>query len=336
MGEEAQRPAGESLKERLDEFEALFEPTPVLPVQLTVGGRPRTVHLKLEGRNVAGSIKARTAYGLVRGLARSGRLRPGGKLLESTSGNLGIALAMLARHLGVGFTAVVDPLVSRESLEQLTGLGAVLDVVRERDPTGGYLLSRLARVRELQARDSAYVWPNQYGNPDNPAIHREMTGPELLKQLPRPADAVFAAISTGGTFCGLSQFFRQHSPATRMVAVDIEGSVAFRGTPGNRYLPGIGASRASSFLDPSLVDRFDCANIHEAAYYCRLVLRDCGLHIGASAGAVVAACCRYLEQHPDTGLVVCLCADGGEKYAGTVYSDDWLRTIGVDPPVLPR
>ncbi|WP_107480987.1 pyridoxal-phosphate dependent enzyme [Streptomyces sp. IMTB 2501] len=325
-------PAGSALQERLRHFRALLGPTPVTPVTLNVDGRPRTVHLKLEGHNLAGSVKARTAYGLVRGLLESGRLRPGDRLLESTSGNLGIALAMLARYLQIGFTAVVDPLVAPESLRRLSELGAEVVTVTERDASGGYLLSRLDRVAELLKENPRYVWTNQYGSPDNPAVHRELTGPELLGQLPKSPDAVFAAISTGGTFAGVSRYFREHSPTTEMVAVDIEGSVAFRGRPGRRHLSGIGASRPSAFLDDSLVDHLQVADIRSAAHYCRLVLREAGLHIGASAGAVLAGCVRYLETHPEAELVVCLCADGGEKYAGTVYNDHWLRSIGVAPP----
>ncbi len=320
------------MQERLENFRALLGPTPITPVTLNIGGRPRTIHLKLEGHNVAGSVKARTAYGLVRSLLEQGRLQPGGRLLESTSGNLGIALATLARYLGVSFTAVVDPLIAPECLHRLSELGADVVTVTERDASGGYLLSRLATVAELLEADDSYVWTNQYGSPENPAIHRELTGPELLGQLPRSPDAVFAAISTGGTFSGISQYFREHSPGTAMVAVDIEGSVAFRGSPGRRHLSGIGASRPSGFLDDSLVDHFAIAGIYESAHYCRLVLRTAGLHLGASAGAVVAGCVRYLTRHPETDLVVCLCADGGEKYAGTVYSDAWLRSIGLEPP----
>ncbi|WP_063857040.1 MULTISPECIES: pyridoxal-phosphate dependent enzyme [unclassified Kitasatospora] len=321
-----------SMKQRLEHFEALLGPTPVLPVTLTVGGRPRVIHLKLEGHNVAGSIKARTAFGLVRALVESGELQPGGRLLESTSGNLGIALAMLARYLGVSFTAVVDPLIASECLERLNDLGAEIITVTERDESGGYLLSRLDRIAELREQDSSYVWTNQYDNPENPAIHRGMTGPEMFRQLPRAPDAVFAAISTGGTFSGLSQFFRSASPATKMIAVDIEGSIAFHGSPGKRHLSGIGASRPSTFLDSSLVDQLEIASISESAHFCRLVQRSAGLHIGASAGSVVAACVRYLEIHPEIELAVCLCADSGDKYASTIYSETWLRSIGVELP----
>ncbi|MEU4684097.1 pyridoxal-phosphate dependent enzyme [Streptomyces xinghaiensis] len=315
----------------LERFEALLGPTPVKTIELDVLGRPRRLHLKLEGYNITGSIKARTAYGLVRGLVQDGRLWPGAELLESTSGNLGVALASMARYLGIGFTAVVDPLCTAESRSRLRDLGARVVMVEEADHAGGYLLSRLARVRELLEADDRYVWGNQYESRRNPGIHREMTGPEILGQMPIPPDALFAAVSTGGTFAGLSQCFRERGLATRMVAVDISGSAAYGGPPGKRYLSGIGASRPSSFLTDDLIDHYLYVDVDETARYCRKVLREAGIHLGASSGAVVAACVRHLGENPDITDPLCICADGGEKYESTVYSDRWLETVGGVP-----
>ncbi|MFG3055230.1 pyridoxal-phosphate dependent enzyme [Kitasatospora sp. NPDC048239] len=321
-------------RQHLERFETLLGLTPIRTVTIDVLGRPRRIHLKLEGQNLTGSVKGRTAYGLVRGLAEDGLLRPGVELLESTSGNLGVALASMARYLGVGFSAVVDPMITAECRQRLAELGATVITVDRPDPAGGYLLSRLAAVRELVATDDRYVWANQYENPRNPEIHRTMTGPEILGQLPEPPDALFAAISTGGTFAGLAQHFREHSPRTRLVAVDINGSVAVGGPPGTRHLSGIGASRRSSFLEPDMIDQVAYASIAEAAYYCRLVLQESGIHLGGSSGAVLAACVRYLADHPETAEPLCVCADGGEKYQSTIYNDEWLESIG-QPADLP-
>ncbi|MEU1176793.1 pyridoxal-phosphate dependent enzyme [Streptomyces sp. NPDC005820] len=315
------------VQEYLDRFATLLGPTPVKTVTVDVLGTGRRIHLKLEGHNVTGSIKARTAYGLVRGLAEDGRLRPGAHLLESTSGNLGVALASMARFLGMRFTAVIDPMITAESRKRLVDLDANIVEVDEPDPAGGYLLSRLAKVSELLDRDDRYVWVDQYNSARNPDIHRRMTGPEILDQMVTPPDAVFAAISTGGTFAGLSRCFRENRPQTHMVAVDVNGSVAFGGRPGRRHLPGVGASRRSAFLDDSLVDHLTYTSIEEAVYYCRTLLRESGIHLGGSAGAVVAACVRYLAEHPEIREPLCVCADGGEKYRSTVYSDAWLDTI---------
>ncbi|MFF4603453.1 pyridoxal-phosphate dependent enzyme [Streptomyces sp. NPDC001339] len=314
----------------LDRFETLLGLTPVKPITLDVQGRQRTIQLKLEGHNITGSIKARTAYGLVRGLVDEGKVRPGVELIESTSGNLGLALASMARYLGVGFTAVLDPMSTVECRSRLEDLGAGIVMVDEADEAGGYLLSRLAKVREILASDDKYVWVNQYGSQQNPEIHRRMTGPEILDQMPTPPDALFAAVSTGGTFAGVSRYFKENGLSTRMVAVDVTGSVAYGGRPGRRYLSGIGASRPSSFLEDWLIDHYMYVGTAEAAYYCRRVLKDAGIHLGASSGAVVAACVRYLEENPDISDVLCICADGGEKYESTVYNDAWLERIGAD------
>lgn len=319
-------------REQLDRFETLLGLTPVKTVTIEVLGRPRKIHLKLEGHNLTGSVKARTAYGLVRGLDEEGLLRPDVELLESTSGNLGVALASMARYLGLSLSTVVDPMMTAECRHRLHEFGATVVEVDEPDPAGGYLLSRLAKVQELLSANKRYLWANQYENWRNPEIHRTMTGPEILGQLDTPIDVLFAAVSTGGTLAGLGQCFREQSPHTRLVAVDINGSVAMGGPPGARHLPGIGASRRSSFLDPSLIDDTAYVSIGEAAHYCRLVLRDAGIHLGGSSGAVIAACVRYLAEHPEAEEPLCVCADGGEKYQSTIYNDQWLQSIGEQVP----
>ncbi|MBC9726525.1 hypothetical protein H8R17_16960 [Streptomyces sp. TRM68367] len=110
--------------------------------------------------------------------------------------------------------------------------------------------------------------------------------------------------------------------------MDINGSVAYGGQPGRRHLSGIGASRRSSFLEESLIDHYSYTSVGEAAFYCRQVLAEAGIHLGASSGAVVAACMRYLSEHPDVTDALCICADSGEKYESTVYSDSWIEKIG--------
>jgi N-(2-amino-2-carboxyethyl)-L-glutamate synthase len=313
--------------QQLATFELLVGDTPIVDIDVDVAGRRRQIKLKLESHNVGGSIKARTAYGLVRGLVDAGRLRPGSELVESTSGNLGIALTVLARCLGIGFTAVVDPLITASAARRMSELGAKLVMVEERDETGGYLLTRLATLRRLLASDPRYVWPNQYENTDNVEVHRTRTGPEIVRQTGGQLDAVCAAISTGGTFAGLSRYFKESGSATRMVAVDIEGSLAYGTKPGKRYLSGIGASRRSAFLEDWLVDEIEHVSVGESAHFCRTVLAEHGIHLGASSGAVLAGCVRFLAANPDVRNVLCVCADGGDKYADTIYDDRWLESI---------
>jgi N-(2-amino-2-carboxyethyl)-L-glutamate synthase len=308
--------------------------TPMVRIMLTIEGRERLVHLKLEGANPFGSLKDRTAAGLIADLERRGLLLDGSLLLESTSGNLGIALAAIARRRGYGFHAVVDPKTTPENLARLRALEARIELVDTVDQAGGYLLSRLARVEELCARSDAFVWPDQYTNPASPRVHERGTGPELLAQLHGRLDAVFVPVSTGGTLAGIARFLRRASRSTRVVAVDAVGSVALGGRPAPRLLTGIGASRPSAFLSADLYDERIKVDDAEAFAFCRVLAVTTGIRIGGSGGAALAACARLLAAGSELGRVVCLCPDRGESYASTIYNDRWLASHGIDPAAL--
>jgi len=308
--------------------------TPIVRVALTVGGREHPVHLKLEGANPFGSVKDRTALSLVDRLERGGLLGRGSILVESTSGNLGVALAAIARRRGYRFLAVVDPKTTTETLARLRALGARVDLVETPDEAGGYLLSRLRRVRELCAASDAFVWPDQYTNPANPRAHEHGTGPELLEQLRGDLDAVLVPVSTGGTLAGIGRFLRRESPATRIVAVDARGSVALGGQAGPRLLTGIGAGRRSSFLSRNLYDQRILVSDAEAFAYCRALAQATRIRVGGSSGAALAACGRLLAAEPDLERIACLCPDSGATYSSTIYDDAWLERHGLPPSAL--
>jgi N-(2-amino-2-carboxyethyl)-L-glutamate synthase len=302
--------------------------TPIVCVTLTVRGRERLVRLKLEGANPFGSVKDRTAACLVDDFERRGVLGPGSILAESTSGNLGVALAAIARTRGYRFLAVVDPKATAEILARLRALGARIELVETPDEAGGYLRSRLRRVRELCASSEAIVWPDQYTNPANPRAHEQGTGPELLEQLCGDLDAVLVPVSTGGTLAGIGRFLRRESPATRIVAVDARGSVALGGLAGPRLLTGIGAGRRSSFLSPDLYDQRILVGDAEAFACCRALALSTGIRVGGSSGAALAACARLLAAEPELERIACLCPDSGLTYASTIYDDAWLERNG--------
>lgn len=305
--------------------------TPLEPLSLLVNGVRRTVHLKIEGANPTGSAKDRTARGLMQALEEQGLLRPNATLVESTSGNLGVALSFLCRVCGYAFIAVVDPKTTRENIEKMSLLGAQIDMVKEPDESGGYLLSRLERVRALCKSSPNYVWPNQYESSANPNIHYTDTGPEIYRQMHGRVDALFIAVSTGGTLAGVSRYFREVSPATRIIGVDAQGSVIFGTPPGARLLTGIGSSRRSSFLASESYDEYMQAHDEEAFVFCRAISEQAGFHLGGSSGAVLAMCSRYLQLHPEAEHVVCLCADHGANYASSIYSDAWMLEHGCTP-----
>jgi 2,3-diaminopropionate biosynthesis protein SbnA len=308
--------------------------TPVEQIVLRIAGRARPVHLKLEGANPCGSLKDRTAASLIDDLERRGALTPSSILVESTSGNLGVALAWLARRRGYPFVAVVDPKTTPENLARMRRLGARIELVEAADEAGGHLLSRLRRVRDLCASSDAFVWPDQYSNPANPRAHEHGTGPELLEQLHGDVDALFVPVSTGGTLAGIARCFRRESPRTCIVAVDAVGSVALGGLPGPRLLTGIGASRPSSFLSPGLYDQRALVGDGEAFAFCRALAVETGIRVGGSSGAALATCGRVLGANPDLQRVVCLCPDRGDRYASTIYDDGWLARYGMDSRCL--
>jgi 2,3-diaminopropionate biosynthesis protein SbnA len=304
--------------------------TPIRRVRLLIDGKSRNAYLKLEGHNPGGSIKDRTAFSLLQNVEATGQLRAGGRLIESSSGNLAISLAMLARDRGYQFTAVVDPTMTEEKLDRLHALGAETMIVESPDETGGYLLTRLARVREMLVEDPGLVWTNQYSNAANPEAHSLGTAPEIHRQMEHRVDAVFVAVSTGGSLAGIGRFFRKASPDTRIIAVDVRGSVALGGSPGARKLTGMGSSRRSEFVTPELYDEVIYIRDCEAFAFCRTLNAFTGTKIGGSSGACLAACARYLHNHDKVERAVCICADRGEHYGSTIFSDSWLAQNGLE------
>lgn len=299
--------------------------TPLQPVYFVIKGKTHKVHLKLEGKNPTGSVKDRTGFALVQDLEDQGVLHKGCLAIESTSGNLGVALALVCKAKGYDFMAVIDPKTTQENIAKMRALGAQIDIVHQPDANGGYLLSRLERVRELCRLYHQYVWTDQYSNPANPRIHYTGTGPEIYRQMNGKVDAVFVPVSTGGTLAGIGCFLREVSPSTRVIGVDARGSVVFGTSPSPRKLTGIGSSRPSSFISPELYDAHILIGDEEAFAFCRALYSTTSIKVGGSSGAVLAACAQYLQAHPQMRNVVCLCADSGENYSSSIFSDEWLK-----------
>ena len=304
--------------------------TPMEAICLHFEGGPRTIHLKMESHNPTGSVKDRTAFGLLQALEAQGRLHAGSVVVESTSGNLGVALSFLCKLKGYRFIAVVDPKTTQENIANMQSLGAEIEMVEQPDENGGYLLSRLRRVHALCEQNDEYVWPNQYSNPANPLIHYQKTGPEIYAQMGGNVDALFLAVSTGGTLAGISRFFREASPATIIVGVDAYGSIIF-GTPAApRTLTGIGSSRTSSFIKRDMYDAYRLVRDEEAFAFCRALWNSTGIKVGGSSGAVLSACSRYLYDHAAVSKAVCLVADEGDRYAQSIYSDSGCNNMDLN------
>jgi N-(2-amino-2-carboxyethyl)-L-glutamate synthase len=309
--------------------------TPICAVEFLIHGRWRAINLKLEGANPMGSSKDRTAAALIADLARRGLLDGSRVILESTSGNLGVSLSFFCQQLGYRFVAVVDPKITAEIRQRMVQLGTELELVDEPDVTGGYLLSRLERIRRLCASSEQYVWTDQYNNLANPEAHYRSTGPEIYEQMQGNVDAIFVAVSTGGTLAGIGRYFREVSCATQVIGVDAVGSVVFGTVSGARKLTGIGSSQPSSFLRQELYDFHLLVEDRDAFAMCRQMDEEAGLRLGGSSGAVLSACVRYLAERPNVKRVVCVCPDWGHNYCSTIFSDNWLFANGFDPECRP-
>jgi cysteine synthase len=304
--------------------------TPVLPAVIVYQGRDHDVLLKAEWHNPTGSIKDRTAAGLLWSIDREQPLRPGTIVVESTSGNLGMGLARLLPWLGCRMLAVIDPKTPAATQAALAETGAELRMATDPDGQGGYLLARLRIVAELCREDRHRRRTNQYVNKANPLIHELTTGPEIAAQGGDELDAVYVAVSTGGTLGGISAHFSKARPDVRVVAVDLESSYALSpGRPANRVIPGVGASRPSSFLDAGSYHHAVRVREAEALAVCRIFAEDTGLRLGGSSGCTVRACLSDLTAYQPPRHPVCICPDGGASYADTLYDDDWLMAMHV-------
>ena len=298
---------------------AMSPPTPVLTFGLRVAGVERRLHLKAEWCSVFGSSKGRTAASLMASVLD--RVDPQSGIIESTSGNLGLALAELCAQAGIPFTAVVDPRTNSVLVTRMRAVGASIVESTTEDGHGGYLLSRLKVVQEALRRDPRLVWTNQYGNPANPAAHCAGTAPELAAQV-NTAQQVFVPVSTGGTLAGFRWHADANSPGWRCVGVDMVGSAALGGVAGERMLPGIGASRRSTFLPHAGVDA-EYVSPAEAVAACEWAGEALGVGIGGSAGAAVAAAVRRMQRCRWLIEVACICPDGAQPYRETIFSPAW-------------
>jgi cysteine synthase A len=281
------------------------------------------VFLKLEGLNPAGSIKLKVAVSMVDDAERRGVLRAGGRIIESSSGSLGIALALVAASKGYRFLCVTDPNASPQSLDIMRALGADVVEVDWRDARGGYLGSRISYIEERVAADPDLVWLNQYANPMNQAVHDRCTAAAIAAEIP-DVDVLFVGTGTSGTLMGCVSHFRRISPETKIVAVDAVGSVSFGGPAGPRFIPGIGASRRPEIFRPELVDDMVLVAESDTVRTCRWLARRHGLFAGGSTGSVVHAILRYAPALPAGTRVVGIAPDFGDRYARTVYDDAWV------------
>jgi cysteine synthase A len=287
----------------------------------------RTLYLKCEGFNFAGSIKLKAAAEMVEAAERDELLTPGSVLVESSSGNLGVALSMLAASKGYRFLCVTDSRCNLPTRLLMEALGSQVHVITEPDAKSGFLGARLKYVRALCASDDRYVWLDQYTNPGNWRAHYRTTAPAIARQFPR-LDVLFIGAGTTGTLMGCSRWFREWHRPVRVVAVDSVGSVTFTGEAGRRMIPGLGMSVSPPLLDTSYVDEAICVAEADAIRACHRLARH-GFLFGGSTGTVVSGAMGWLAQHvgADEATAVAIAPDLGERYLDTVYQTNWLEDL---------
>lgn len=296
------------------------------------------VYAKLEQFNAGGSAKDRTAQALIEKAPELEELASANKkihLVESSSGNLGLALARQANHRGWEFTCVVDGRVNKATVSAMKALGANIEQLTEPDPdTGDWLVSRRKRVHELVTTIPGAINLDQYSSRAAFDAHDYGTMTEIIEQLGQAPDAILVAMSTTGTIGGCARHLSRIGARTQVIGVDAEGSVLFGGKRGERHLPGYGAGvipDLSNDVTPDQIVRIPDAH---AVVGARVLTRAEGILPGASGGGVIAALCEKaseLEEQlgPDAKVVVVI-HDGGEAYMDTVYADDWVeQTLGL-------
>jgi cystathionine beta-synthase len=308
--------------------------TPIIrlpQIQPPGGGR---VLAKLEYLNPGGSIKDRIGLPMIEAAEAAGLLRPGGTIVEPTSGNTGVGLAMVAAARGYRCIFVMADKQSPEKIQLLRALGAEVVVcptdVEPEDPRSYYSVSR----RLAEETPNAFN-PNQYANQANPATHYATTGPEIWEQVGEDLDYLVVGVGTGGTVTGVGRYLKEQNPEIKIVGADPEGSI-YTGEVHSYLIEGVGEDFWPTTFDRSLIDRWVQVSDRDAFLCARRVAAVEGILIGGSGGmAVQAALDVASELTPDKTVLVIL-PDGGRPYLSKVFDDDWMRSHGLlDRPGLP-
>jgi N-(2-amino-2-carboxyethyl)-L-glutamate synthase len=293
-----------------------------------------TLYLKCEGFNFAGSIKLKAAQAMVEAAEHDGHLKPGSILVESSSGNLGVALSMLAASKGYQFLCVTDSRCNLATRRLMEALGSSVHIITEPHPITGFLGARIDYVETLCLTDNRYVWLNQYTNEENWKAHYRTTAPAIARTFPN-LDVLFVGAGTTGTLMGCARYFREWHRPIRIIAIDAVGSQAFGGPPARRMIPGLGTSVRPPLLDETYID--EVVNVEEADTIraCHRLAKN-GFLFGGSTGTVVSGATTWLTQYGLPNLTaVAIAPDLGERYLDTVYQTNWVQTLYGDDVLTP-
>lgn len=307
--------------------------TPLLEIKRIDTG-PCRLFVKMESLNPGNSIKDRIAVAMVQEAERSGRLKPGGTLVEATAGNTGIALALIAGQKGYRVTVVMPDKMSDEKISHLRAMGARVVLTRS-DVQKGHpeYYQEVAQRLADDTPNSFYV--NQFANEANTRAHYGTTGPEIWEQMDREVDAYVAGVGTGGTITGVGRYLRERNPNVEIVLADPEGSVLTplvnegkKVEPGSWLVEGIGEDFVPDILDLDLVNKAYWIPDEEAFHVARELLRTEGVLSGSSTGTLVGAALRYCREQTEPKRVVTFVCDNGSKYLSKMYNDFWMIDQG--------
>jgi cystathionine beta-synthase len=318
--------------------------TPIVRLNRVTQGLAANFFAKVEFYNPGGSIKDRIGFVMIEDAEKKGLLKPGGTIVESTSGNTGVGLAIAAAIKGYKCVFVLPDKMSEEKIRNLRSFGAKVIVtptaVEPDDPRSYYQVAR----RTAQEIPNA-IYLNQYDNLSNREAHYQTTGPEVLEQFP-DVDVIVAGIGTGGTICGIGKYIKEKKPSCQIVAVDPKGSIVFdyfktgkfETRPKTYKIEGIGEDFIPKNYDFSVVDEMVQVEDKESFLMTRDLLTKEGLYVGVSCGSAVCGAIRYAQQQKDQlkgKNVLIILPDSGNRYTSKVFNDDWMREAGfLDRPSL--
>jgi len=283
---------------------------------------------KYECYNPGGSIKDRAALYIVEEAERRGWLKPGGTIIESSSGNFGISLAMIGAAKGYRVVILVDPKTTSANLALLKGFGAEVIVVTEQDDSGSYHKTRISLANRLAREIENSYRPDQCFNLLNSEAHFRTTAREIVEACSGRLAAFVTAVSTGGQLGGISRYLKAYAPEAQVVGVDAVGSTIFGGDAEAYRIPGIGLSWTPDNLNVEDVDSVYKVADEQAFLAARAFARNEGILMGPSSGACALVALKIAQELKPGQRVVCMVSDGGDRYVQTLFNDEWMDSQG--------